>query len=277
MQKEEKRPILVYHKGCLDGFGARFAFELKYGDSWEYFPLDHSSEMPEYEGRDVVFADIAPPTLEIGDDIYKKAKSFLILDHHKSANDKFQGRPYFSFDIDKSGCMLAAEYVFGSQEVPELFYYIQDRDLWLFNLEDTKYIINSLASREQTFQSWFNFKKQLESSFDLVISEGEAIERYIKKTIELNKENFFIMNIKGFEVPTINSSFCISESLDSFLDENLETKVVAAYTYRKGSYKFSLRSNNRFDCTIIANQFEIGGGHRGAAGFTISSLDELNK
>ena len=36
---KENKPLVIYHKYCLDGFGAAFAAWKKFGDTVEYLPL----------------------------------------------------------------------------------------------------------------------------------------------------------------------------------------------------------------------------------------------
>ena len=65
------------------------------------------------------------------------AESLLVIDHHKTAQKELCDIPkkYQIFNMNKSGAVLAWEYFFPDEEVPLLFLYIQDRDIWTKKLK----------------------------------------------------------------------------------------------------------------------------------------------
>ena len=89
------------------------------------------------------------------------------------------------------------------------------------------------------------------------IIKGNVIENGTLKFIGINKERFNPIN------------FGIDYHKDGY-------DGVACFYFNGANYHFSLYSNNSaIDCSLIAKQFN-GGGHKGAAGFTLSQ-EEFNQ
>ena len=82
-------------------------------------------------GCDVYLVDFSYPRAVIAD-MVKKANSVTLIDHHKTAlEDLFELDGLIQFtDINRSGAMLAWNYLFPDEEPPLLIKYVQDRDLW---------------------------------------------------------------------------------------------------------------------------------------------------
>jgi uncharacterized protein len=62
-----------------------------------------------------------------------------VLDHHKSAMQDLSGlsaQIYSEFDMSRSGAVMAWQHFFPSKPVPEVFQYVQDRDIWTKQLPD---------------------------------------------------------------------------------------------------------------------------------------------
>ena len=119
-----------------------------------------------------------------------RAKSIIVVDHHKSAAEylgRFKpfhagieedtrrdyGTPLLGwntahamanaqngpsiaccFNMNKSGAMLAWDHYFPGQEPPQLLRHSEDRDLWLFKLEGTREIQANLFSSPYDFEVW---------------------------------------------------------------------------------------------------------------------------
>ena len=79
------------------------------------------------------------------------AASITIIDHHISAEEDLSallnsGKINGIFDMNQSGAMLAWQWFNPEQSVPQLIAHIQDRDLWLFNIDGTREITTALSS-----------------------------------------------------------------------------------------------------------------------------------
>ena len=76
--------ICIYHSPCMDGFTAAWVARKALGNDVEFFAATYGEPPPDVTGKDVIMVDFSykrPVLMEMA----KKAHSFLILDHHKSA------------------------------------------------------------------------------------------------------------------------------------------------------------------------------------------------
>ena len=122
------RPLVVYHGDCPDGFGAAFAAWKRYGEGADYVPVSHGDPPPKTKGRHVLMADFAYDR-GTTERLAESSASLVVLDHHRSAASELADLPYCVFDMNRSGAVMAWQYLHESP-VPALLSYVQDRDLW---------------------------------------------------------------------------------------------------------------------------------------------------
>src|SRR3954471_21091358 len=147
---------IFYHADCLDGFGAAYAAWAKYGYGAMYRACRYD------EGEDPF------DMCEEGDEVYvldfsfkrdillrqKKRLKIQVIDHHASAEADLEGLDFCIFDKSKSGAVLAWEFFHTGQHVPKLLRHIQDRDLWKFEMYETREITTALRSMSYDFEVW---------------------------------------------------------------------------------------------------------------------------
>jgi len=281
---KNKRPALIYHGGCPDGFGSAYAFWKKYGDSIDYVPMNHNYDkffgLDEsfFSGRDIWMADIA---MNRDDCIraFEVANSFFILDHHASAERDLDGLDFCKFDMNHSGAMLSWNYCHPDDEAPILLRYIQDRDLHSQKLEYMSEILTAVDAYDHNFEDWDRLNSMLETKdgFSKLLIQGQAILSYNKTLIKKIKKGAYRGKISGYDVPMINSPFFRHEIL---LEISKGEPFAAAYHFDGEFFIFSMRRSDDnsvdIDLSEIASRFPNGGGHKKAAGFSIRSLDELD-
>lgn len=163
------KTLVIYHKSCMDGAAAALAAWLKFGEEAEYRPASYGDPAPtdeEVRGRDVYILDFSYPRAELERMALTcrssalagyKAGQLQVCDHHKTAQADLTGLPFCTFDMNKSGAVLAWEYFHGTtldpveqrirgEVLPELFAYVQDRDLWRWELPHSKEVSAALAA-----------------------------------------------------------------------------------------------------------------------------------
>lgn len=274
---------VFYHGNCADGFGAAWAAN-KVIPSAAFVPCTYQVMHEQYNyvapGDTVYSVDFMPPeavlSMWLDNDI-----EVVILDHHKSAIEKLEasglmGHPGLStvLDVERSGAMITWEY-FHNDPAPLLIQYVQDRDLWKFELSSSREVSAWIFSHEYDFDVWDQMVDMLKTIPARVIAEGSAIVRKQRKDIAefLNKDDN-IRWVKGISpnglVPCVNLPyFYASDALHELLKRYPNAPCAASYTYTEAKVKFSLRSENeRDDVSKIAMQHG-GGGHRNAAGFDV--------
>lgn len=253
--------LFISHASCSDGFCAAWIAHKLYPTA-EYVFCHYGDSPPDVIGKDVIIADFSFKR-EILLDMKTKAKSLIVLDHHKSAQVDLEGLDFCLFDMNKSGGRLTWEHFYNKDKSPWIVDYTEDRDLWRFNLPYSKEVNVALRSYPMTFESWDTL-----NSGESLISEGTAILRYKEALIKSHIKHAKEVDIGGYKVLCCN---CSTGDLISEIGEILakDRPFGATYYYNdKGDQIYSLRSSpNGVDVSEVAKIF-LGGGHKHAAGFT---------
>jgi oligoribonuclease NrnB/cAMP/cGMP phosphodiesterase (DHH superfamily) len=252
---------VLYHKNCNDGFGAAWVAWKALGDQARYIPVQHGDQPPDIPGGSTVtIVDFAYPR-DVLMELVDRMESLQVLDHHKTAAQDLAGLDFATFDLQKSGAMLAWGHWFPGEPAPLLVQYIQDKDLWLFRLTDSSEVSAALGSYPMDFQVWNSL------SVDGLAKDGIAIRRAINIQVSGHVEKATLRNVGGYSVPVVNATCYLSEIGDQLNDRYPEAAFAACYFDRPdGKRQWSLRSRGEFDVSEIA-QRSGGGGHRNAAGY----------
>lgn len=265
---------VIYHAKCSDGFGAAWAIWNLLRDQASYHAAEHGSSPPNcIDGRNVIIVDFSY-TKKILLNINDKAKSLVVLDHHKSSYEDLHSLDFAHFDMNRSGAGMAWDHFHGTSR-PPLIDYIEDRDLWRWALPDSKEILAAFECVKPSFENYseFNDKLSTEHGRSGIISNGTAILVYKSAKVRSLAEKAYMVDISAIcnlddpslQVPCVNTSVFHSE-VGNLL---AQTHPMAIIWYRAedGSYRHSLRSAGRVDCSRVA-RFWGGGGHADASGFT---------
>lgn len=252
---------VLYHAQCQDGFAGAWAAWRELGEAAAYLPVQHGDPPPALpEGARVVIVDFA-----YGRDVIlalrERVGRLTILDHHKTAEEALRGLPDTVFDMHKSGAMLAWEYFHPGQEPPALIRYVQDRDLWRFELPNSREVNVALGSYPYDFAVWSGL------DVDRLADEGRAILRFRDQTVDAIISFARTGEVGGHRVPVVNATAHWSDVGEALLQRFPEAPFVALYfDDAEGRRRWSLRSGGEFDVGELAKRFG-GGGHRAAAGF----------
>lgn len=140
------KPLIISHAGCMDGLGALLAAQLVLGKgNFDIHLATYGSQFPDVTDRIVYIFDFSY-SRDVMLDIIACAKEVCVVDHHATAEETLKDLPcYTLFDKSKSGAVLAYEFLMQSQgdctyTIPEILRYIQDRDLWTWEMELSKEI-----------------------------------------------------------------------------------------------------------------------------------------
>ena len=260
--------ICIYHKNCLDGFGAAMAVYLHHelrGESIELIPAQYGDETPSVDDEtNVIIVDFSYPRRDL-EALNLATRSLHVIDHHQSAQKELAGLPYCRFDMNKSGALMAWEMYMDTIPTPALIKHISDRDLWQFKMADTKAVTAALMTLPFDTDVWRNY---IFDDIQPLIDKGEVILNYQESLVEkiVSSDEVFMTDIAGHVVPCVNTRHLISE-IGHLICDGFAFAAMYFETDEKRVY--SLRSNeNGIDVSEIAKQFG-GGGHRHAAGFSI--------
>lgn len=301
--------IAVLYHADADGFGAAYAAHHALSESHEmlFIAVQYGEEPPYLE-----LNAFDPDQIYILDFSYKapvlnefmsRFLATVVIDHHKSAAEDlvefpeiqvvdfheaegvqtpiFSGVRVFQ---ENSGCVLAWLFFNPNEPIPEILHYVQDRDLWKFELEHSKEINAFIATMPETFEAWLDFY------MPLAYDAGKAIIAFRDKQIEGRVKGAEVVAFDDSEVlsgtiqkvfgredvqgvlpriPVVNASENISELGDALCHAYPDAPFSMSYCDRPGGLRsYSLRSRNGFDVSVVAKALG-GGGHAGAAGFTL--------
>lgn len=264
------QPLVIYHGGnCPDGFGSAYAAYARFGDAAQYHPALHSDPPPDCAGREVYLLDFAYKR-ETMAKMCELATRVVVLDHHVSAMKDLAGleRKHanleLAFDMNRSGAVISWQH-FHDAPLPLLLAYVQDRDLWRFELPDSRDISAAIMSFPQTFERWGEWATS-DAAVRALAAEGRAINRYREQEIAYYVGRAVMGEIAGFRVPVVNAPLSLMSEL---LNELAAGQPFAAgYSDKGGKRSWSLRSRPEgVNVAEVAIRFG-GGGHARAAGFS---------
>jgi len=259
---------IVTHGGCFDGVTARWLLRGRWQDAecvdgvYGTFPAFAS----ETARGTLVIADFSYPR----DDMIRLAgewEHIIVLDHHKTAAKHLVDLPanvVCVFDMDRSGAGLVADWL---DQRCTLVNYVEDRDLWRWELPDSKEIAAVFGITPFTFDDWDDLAYNLETKIGSVVTMGKAV---------LARDNIIIdelvgvarmMTIGGHEVPVTPCPYALGSEVAGRLAEG--HPFAAYYRDLPDRREFGLRSRkDGIDVSVIAEGYG-GGGHPGASGFRV--------
>lgn len=259
------KDLCIYHKNCSDGLAAALAVHERYGDI-EFIPAQYGDAPIVVDGRNVIIVDFSYKRSVLLE-MKNKAESLVVIDHHKTAKDELADLDFCIFNMEKCGAVLTWEHLFPAKPIPKLFEYVQDRDLWTWELPHSKEVSAALRSLKPWISEWRPFLN--DELIEELVTDGFAILRYQKRCEEIALASpAQTVRIAGHEVPCRNSTHLISE----ICGEMAKGYPFAAVYFdtTDGKRVFSLRSREPrgIDVSAIAKQYG-GGGHPAAAGFSV--------
>lgn len=262
--------IVIYHALCSDGLAAAWVFHHVMPNAVFYAAKHDGSPPPDVTNKEVFIVDFSY-SREIMLDIKNKAKSVVLLDHHKSAMERLGDLDFCKFDMSRSGAGLAWDYIFPDKSRHWLINYTEDKDLWKWSLPNSREINCNLQSHPLTFETLYSFENK--KAKDLV-PDGTAMLRYQRNMVSDLVKKASEVEIQGYKVLMVNSPVLQSE-VAGFLAINRPFGV-AWFENESGEKVYSLRSKDTgIDVSKIAGKYPGGGGHMRSAGFRLKIGESL--
>jgi oligoribonuclease NrnB/cAMP/cGMP phosphodiesterase (DHH superfamily) len=285
---------VIYHDPCQDGFSAAWvAYHYnmdRLNKKIKLIPKRINNDPIDeelYIGKNVLMVDIVTDDFLL---IKSKAKNLVILDHHKTNQEKLAGVEFAHFDMTKSGVGLAWEYFFEGEEIPKFLACIQDRDLWTWKIPESKAFCDGFYNLMylddiEDYESRIQFRLKLfdelyfekyemkTTKFDSYCQIGDVLDK-----IKMSKIKSMVRNLDLYEVELenfpkmkmaiFNCTHDIASDLGSYAVEHTEADfaVMWRFSHENDEYYYSLRSkDHKADVSKICKLFG-GGGHRNASG-----------
>ena len=256
---------VIYHAHCNDGFGACYSAWKLLGNRCEYIACSHGDPAPDVKGKRVAILDFSfdnATTKQMIED----AEALVVIDHHKSAVVELHDISNTIFDMKKSGAMLAWNFFHPGKEPPKFIQYIQDRDLWKWELPYSKEFSAAFDMVPWEFDEYEKFED--DSVFDDAVKRGSYILAYSKTVVKKVCDKASKRKFGEHDVMVVNSSHWMSE-IGSNLAKDCDFAMIWYYDHDDKHYRCSLRAfHDTIDVSEISKKFG-GGGHRKAAGFVL--------
>lgn len=287
--------ICIYHGNCADGFTAAWAVYKSLGPDIEYFPGVYGKPPPDVRGKHVIMVDFSykRPVLE---EMAKSARSILVLDHHKTAQEDLAAFPrvidridwqcqaemgdgvIVLFDMERSGAGITWDFFHPDKPRPVLVNYVEDRDLWRFKLLASREANAFIFAHEYTFQQWDTLNWMFEQPNAImtnISAAGAAIEakhhKDVKELVAVCKRRMIIDGIViwGASIPFTHTSDAghLMSEIDWFAACYWDTPEGRVFSLRSAEPSKSNPLGGH-DVSEIAKKYG-GGGHKRAAGFAV--------
>lgn len=284
-----QRPLVLYHGSCQDGFGAAWAAHTVLGDAADYLPVNYGQGLPDgLDGRTVYVLDFCyerPQMVEL----CRRAKFVRLIDHHETTRRRALGLEgecgnlLITFDTTKCGAVLAWEHFRPGEEVPFLLRLVQTRDLWTWDIPESRALDAWLGTRPRTFAEWDDLAASLTGPWldrgreglypdrwiygleERFVEQGRAILAYQEGVVASHVKHAAEREIAGHKVLAVNATTLTSEIAGRLAEGR---PFGACYFDRAdGQRIWSLRSREGGINVAEVAESLGGGGHPRAAGF----------
>lgn len=300
--------IVIYHDNCIDGFTSAWIASRYVAPSAKFLPMSYGAggthELPEgIDDADVLVLDFSFSADNFRQ-LYNRAKSLVVLDHHKGVAQKVReamlvpptddedpentfysdGHAYIVVDTKLSGSALTLRFfdehphhsaiasttqLFGATKAN--FFDRRQRQLDLINAYDLGHWDDPAVV---PYNTWLN---SITRGFDSwswataqdisgAVHEGHAIIRYQER---LAREILAKGQVKGGMFQVVCMSALVNIVSDVFHRDRPPLILQTFAPRLNGSVKVSLRGRDDLpDCSAIA-KFYGGGGNANAAGWVV--------
>jgi len=283
-----KNTLVLYHDNCLDGLGSAAIAYSKLGDDADYIPVQYSQynklqeQLKDTKYVAIYMLDFCFTHKEMID-LLNYCAHMYIFDHHEGAKgtlkllENYSENIHTRYHVDKSGVGITWDYFYPEDELMPILAHIQDRDLWRFELDETKEICEALYSRliiPWDIKAWakiimwslesYGYFELKQAGDILVKHKQQRVDSIIASEICEDTADYIIVNAP---------SDIASELGNAIANKFSKPALIWSYNSVLGKHIFSVRSND--SCSITALEIAKnngGGGHKHAAGFTTAYI-----
>lgn len=259
---------LIIHDNDNDGFGSAWAAYKYFGLNADYHALSHgTNELPikAFAYENVYIFDLSFPREELCD-LMEDGVALWVIDHHASAKKMLEGLG-FPVDTTRAACTQVWDY-FHAEEAPKLLQYVEDRDIWKWELPWSDEVNSFLFTLPHTFSVWDGAAEQMEQEEGMLdfMFAGTAIVKYRNALVDMIVANHYV-DTDG--VPVTCAPVLHSEVGHRLLQMYPEAPYSATFLdeYERGTRKWSLRSEEGREFVDAIAKWRGGGGHGFAAGY----------
>jgi len=266
--------MICFHHNDADGYCAGAIVKLKYPECM-LIPIDYKDEFPIHSISDDEEVWIVDFSLQNWDDLLKRTKNVIWIDHHKTAIEKFNHLNLKGVRLEghPAGCELTWKFIFIDKEIPKAVNYISLYDTWKHK-DDPDILnfiegLNNLNMNSDTL--WYALLNEGDDLIEEIIEEGEKLADTIKnKNKKLLAQIGFVSHFQGLKILCANIA-----KVNSKFFESAPNEYDALVPFYFDGFQFIVSlygpDDNTKDLSVIAKELG-GGGHPGACGFQCEKL-----
>lgn len=277
---------VLYHDNCPDGWTAAWVAHhaLKHTGPPDLIPVTHGNPPPYGQIEDVqdlFIVDFSYDAVQLKALADGGRRDVFVLDHHQTAIDDLVGPGHDGgtwaagtaaafLDTNRSGAGLAWDHFHPGQRRPDIVDYVEDRDLWRFNLPGSQEINAYLRTVPHTLDDWDGIQAGWNTAELTNIGAGALshIEAYCRAAAN----HAYWANMGDRHFPIVNVTYESCSEVASHLLDHFDADMAGYYFERgDGGWQYGFRSRNGTTVHDHAAAFG-GGGHPQASGCV---LDEI--
>lgn len=278
---QKRVTVVAYHASCADGFAAATVAWLNLRSQAQYVAVQYNQPLPEavtqgQPEKALLFVDFCPLPEEL-EDLKGVWGDVLVIDHHKGHEWVKAANPdKCIFDLNRSGAVLTHQWFAPHQEVPEFLRYIEDRDLWKWELENSRSLSAAVQQHVHSFEVWSSLLLNFSRIKSRLVSQGKTVLAAQKTVFERTAKTAKRVMIGDTPVRAVNCTAYISETCEHILRLYSDVDIALGFfLIDADQVVLSFRSREGVECMPLAKSLG-GGGHPRAAGAKIS-LQQLSE
>lgn len=293
----------------------------------EFIPVFHKKPPPDVKGKTFAIFDFSYPANTLIE-MMNKCKACILIDHHKTAvenlyllldfdksirkelmeeckqrlsddtfDEKFAKKVakantnlHYRLNLDHCGCVLVYDWLHGDlDELPEIYKYVEDRDLWQWELEGSREFSTALFYKHDWSQIMDVFEELTERTIESetiksMIEYGKPfLEAKTKDAKSRAKSSRYFKwkpradSEQTFEIRIVNCVTNYSEVGEAILEYSPSTHIACVWYYDAWNkfWSFHLRSRQTDENVDVSKicKFFGGGGHLHSAAFKLDFDD----
>lgn len=272
--------VVCYHSNCRDGFAAATVVHERFPNA-TYIPVQYGWDPPKeilLGGKTILYVDFCPEKETIDEILESRWENWFVIDHHESREwvleYNVEGRTHAVYDLEYCGAILAWKVFFPGKKIPEVLSYIQDRDLWKWELAHSREVSSAVSQWPLEFEFWGDMLRNFNVATEA--REGRGILRTHALIYEGAAKKSMLVRLNGTVVRAVNATTLISETCNHILNTRQDVDTAVCFFFLDPvTVVLSFRARDGADALTLATSLG-GGGHRQACGAKMS-LEDFHK
>jgi oligoribonuclease NrnB/cAMP/cGMP phosphodiesterase (DHH superfamily) len=190
------------------------------------------------------------------------------IDHHVSQMDATKLTENYLYDVKHSGSVLAWHYFHPGEKTPMLLRYVEDRDIWKWNVPHAGEMLMLIDLAPFEFKAWSQLAKDIDDPRirATYIKKGTLLELHYQSLCEKLLPGAELVKFAGHTIYALNCPYYFTSDLGHALAAKTHSFALL-WSESDGRIRCSLRSAGTIDVAKIAKKYG-GGGHKASSGFS---------